>query len=120
MLGDPRVVAVPVLAPHDRADPGPPRRVTASGVVRLGLVVNVVMIPVVMPEGPGVRMRLAAPDPLAAIAPAGRMVLARLLAIAVLPGPRVMMIVTALPATMTRLLTRTRPPVSWIVQRGVN
>ena len=112
--------AVLDLAPREPVAPGLPPRAMAIVVVRPALAVNVVMMPLEMVESPDATMRLAAPDPLAAIAPAGRMVLARLLAIAVLPGPRVMMIVTALPATMTRLLTRTRPPVSWIVQRGVN
>lgn len=108
------------LAPHDREAPDPLRRATVNAVALLGLVVNVVMIPLVMPEGPDAMMLLVAPGPLVEIGPGDRVLPARLLVIAALPGPRVMMIARLLPATMIRPLTRMRPPVSWIAQRGVS
>ncbi len=107
-------------APHDRVDPGPLRRARANGVVLLGLVVNVVMIPLETVEDPGVMMRRAVRGPPAAIAPGDRVLPARLLVIEVLPGPPVMMIATALPVTMILPLTRMRPPVSSIALHGVS
>jgi hypothetical protein len=114
------VPAVRDLAPHDPADPGPLPRVTANAVVHLGLVASVVMIPLVMPEGPGGMMRLAAPGPPAAIAPGGQVHPARLLVIVERLVPRVMRIGIVLPATMIHPLMRMRPPVSSIDPHGVN
>ena len=102
------------LAPHVRVAPDLLPRATANAVVHLGLVVNVVMMPLEMADGPDAMMLLAAPGPSVEIAPGDRALLARLLEIAALPDPRAMMIATVLPATMILPLTRMRPPVSLI------
>ena len=120
MPGDPRVLAERDLAPHDRVDLGPLRRATVSAVVLLGLVVNVVMMPLVMPEGLDAMMLLVAPGPPVAIEPGGRVHPARLLVIVVRLVHPVMMIATALPVTMIRLLTRMRRPVNLIALRGAS
>ena len=108
------------LAPHDRVDLGPLRRATVSAVVLLGLVVNVVMMPLVMPEGLDAMMLLVAPGPPVAIEPGGRVHPARLLVIVERLVPRVMTIAIVLPATMILRLTRMRPPVSSIALPGVS
>lgn len=107
-------------APHDPADPGPLPRATVNAVVHPGLVVNVVMIPLEMAEGPDATMRLAAPGPRAAIALGDPVHPVRPLAIVGRLVPRAMMIATALPVTTIRPLTRMRPPVSLIALRGAS
>jgi len=112
--------AVRDLAPHDRVDPCPLRHATASGVVHLELVVNVAMNRLVMPENPGVKIRLAAPGPPAAIATGGQVHPAKPLVIVEHLVPRVMTIGIVPPATMILPLTRMRPPVSSIDLPGVS
>jgi hypothetical protein len=91
-----------------------------TAVVHPALAVSAVMIPLEMAQSPDAMMHLVAPDPLAASAPDGQVHRARLLAIAERLVHRVMMIATALPVTMIRLLTRMRPPVSSIALRGAS
>jgi hypothetical protein len=114
------VPAVLDLAPREPVALGLPHRAMAIVVVRPALAVNVVMMPLEMVESPDATMRLAAPDLLAAIARGDQVHRARLLVIAERLVPRVMMIATALPVTMIRLLTRMRRPVNLIALRGAS